>query len=164
MESPYRNEKFKCSSISITVSKKGQLFIINEVEAKKRLAAKQQSVSVSNFSQKVSNQDILAKISGQKPSTKNSQPIGSIPPNTTNSSNQAILNKIHATTSNTGNLSNQRQNISLPKAQQSTANHNTLGNQKNIPKNKTRNPINTDQVIKWTVAIIIILAILKSCS
>lgn len=164
MESPYRNEKYKCSSISITVSKKGQLFIINEVEAKKRLAAKQQSVSISNSSQKVSNQDILAKISGQKPSTKNSQPIGSIPPNTTNSSNQAILNKIHATTSNTGNLSNQRQNISLPKAQQSTANHNTLGNPKNIPKNKTRNPINTDQVIKWIVAIIIILVILKSCS
>lgn len=38
----------------LLASKKSQLFIINEVEAKKRFAAKQQSVSVSNFSQKVS--------------------------------------------------------------------------------------------------------------
>ena len=62
MEAPYKSKKYKYSHISITVSKKGQYFIIDEIEAKKRLAYKKQSSTVNNSSIRVSNKDILTPI------------------------------------------------------------------------------------------------------
>lgn len=166
MELPYKNKskKYNYSHLSINISKKGQLFIINEVEAKKRLAAKHHATPVDASSSKTSNQDILSKISGQTPNTKNIQSTGSTPSTTNKSSNQAILNKIHATTKNSSSPLNQRPTTPSIKVQQSTNNYKKSGSLNTNSKNKIKNNIYKDQLITWGIMIIIVIIILKACS
>lgn len=88
-----KSKKYNYSHLSINISKKGQLFVINEIEAKKRLAAKHRATPVDASSSQISN--------------------------------QAILNKIHATTKNSSGPLNQRPTIPSIKVQLSTNNSKT---------------------------------------
>ncbi|MEJ2899360.1 MULTISPECIES: protein kinase family protein [Acinetobacter] len=171
MEAPYKSKKYKYSHISITVSKKGQLFTIDETEAKKRLAYKKQSSTISNSSIRVSNKDILAQITGQPYSVQNTQPISTNSTNAAKSSNQAILSKIHSTTSNTINTSSNNAINSSNRKPITTANNQkiTTNSQVSIPtnnssQNKVRKGFNGEQVITWVILIVIILVALKACS
>lgn len=171
MEAPYKSKKYKYSHISITVSKKGQYFIIDEIEAKKRLAYKKQSSTVNNSSIRVSNKDILTQITGQSISVKNSQSVSTNSTNTAKSSNQAILSKIHSTTSNTINTSSNNAINSSNRKPIITANNQkiTTNSQVSIPtnnssQNKVRKGFNGEQVITWVIWIVIILVALKACS
>lgn len=171
MEAPYKSKKYKYSHISITVSKKGQYFIIDEIEAKKRLTYKKQSSTVNNSSIRVSNKDILTQITGQSISVKNSQSVSTNSTNTAKSSNQAILSKIHSTTSNTINTSSNNAINSSNRKPITTANNQkiTTNSQVSIPtnnssQNKVRKGFNGEQVITWVIWIVIILVALKACS
>ncbi|WP_180160744.1 protein kinase family protein [Acinetobacter sp. YH01004] len=171
MEAPYKSKKYKYSHISITVSKKGQYFIIDEIEAKKRLTYKKQSSTVNNSSIRVSNKDILTQITGQSISVKNSQSVSTNSTNTAKSSNQAILSKIHSTTSNTINTSSNNAINSSNRKPITTANNQkiTTNSQVSIPtnnssQNNVRKGFNGEQVITWVIWIVIILVALKACS
>lgn len=171
MEAPYKSKKYKYSHISITVSKKGQYFIIDEIEGKKRLTYKKQSSTVNNSSIRVSNKDILTQITGQSISVKNSQSVSTNSTNTAKSSNQAILSKIHSTTSNTINTSSNNAINSSNRKPITTANNQkiTTNSQVSIPtnnssQNKVRKGFNGEQVITWVIWIVIILVALKACS
>lgn len=171
MEAPYKSKKYKYSHISITVSKKGQYFIIDEIEAKKRLAYKKQSSTVNNSSIRVSNKDILTQITGQSISVKNSQSVSTNSTNTAKSSNQAILSKIYSTTSNTINTSSNnainssnRKPITIANNQKITTNSQVSIPTNNSSQNKVRKGFNGEQVITWVIWIVIILVALKACS
>ena len=171
MEAPYKSKKYKYSHISITVSKKGQYFIIDEIEAKKRLAYKKQSSTVNNSSIRVSNKDILTQITGQSISVKNSQSVSTNSTNTAKSSNQAILSKIYSTTSNTINTSSNnainssnRKPITIANNQKITTNSQVSIPKNNSSQNKVSKGFNGEQVITWVIWIVIILVALKACS
>ena len=177
MEAPYKSKKYKYSHISITVSKKGQLFIIPENEANKRLAYKKQFSSVNNSSTKISNKDILAKMTGQPSSVQNTQILSTKSTNTIKSSNQAILGKIHSKNNyiskkTTGNVINTPSNNSYQKPITTGNNHkitNTPRVSLPIPTNnsspsKVSKGINIKQVISWVIWVGIILVVMKACS
>lgn len=164
MESPYKNKKLGYSHISITLSKKGQLFIIDEIEAKKRLATKQQPITIDTSSKRVSNKDILAKMAGQVP-PKNSQSSNVITPNITKSPNQAVLNRIHSTTTNVNNVSKSNTPIQSPSTSSSTVSQNTISSNASVnSKHKNNKGIKNEKAITWIIIIIITLIILKTCS
>ncbi|WP_273777991.1 protein kinase family protein [Acinetobacter sp. GSS19] len=101
MEAPFKSKKHKYSHISITLTKKGQLFQIDELEAKKRLISKSLPQNNNSGSIKISNRDILTQIGVGSSSANNSSPTSGQSITSTNSvtksQNQAILSKIHAT-------------------------------------------------------------------
>ncbi|TCP12548.1 serine/threonine protein kinase [Simplicispira metamorpha] len=89
MEPPYVSNRYKYSHLSITVSTTGQMTVISEVEAKRRLAGSKGAIA-SN-----SNQDVIDRIKGNiKPTPQQvQQPVAS----TAASSNKAVLDRIRAT-------------------------------------------------------------------
>lgn len=99
MEPPFSNAKFGYTHLSISISANGQMALISEAEAQRRLAGP----SVGARAPKTSNQDTLALIKGQTTPTRTAPsprpsaptPQSAAPPM---SPNEAILAKIRATT------------------------------------------------------------------
>lgn len=183
MEAPYTNKRYKYSHISITLTKKSQLFRIDEIEAKKRLAGKIASATVIN-AEKLSNKDILSQIGGQTINSKSNPSMGASSVNNIKSSNQAILNKINTTSnpvstkSNTSKSLNTAANIASPrsntyispqpstsKIQQSSKNYQPTRVTKgtSYPTGKPQKTPIADQIAGWIFLIIIILVMLKAC-
>lgn len=88
MEPPYVSNRYKYSHLSITVSTAGQMTVISEGEAKRRLAGSKGAIT-SN-----SNQDVIDRIKGNIKST--SQQVQQPVRGTSASSNKAVLDKIRA--------------------------------------------------------------------
>lgn len=171
MEAPYKSKKYKYSHISITVSKKGQLFIITESEAKNRLAYKKLSSTMNNASMRVSNKDILAQITGQPFSVKNTQSSST---NTAKSYNQAIISKIHSKNSNIGRTTTSnaiktstnnsyRRPTTTVNNQKITTNSSVSRPTNNPSHNKLSQGGSFEKIITWVILIVIILIVLKTC-
>jgi hypothetical protein len=91
MEPPYVSGKYKYSHISITVTTIGQMTILSETDARWRLAGPNDSRQISTSTS--SNQEALERIKG-KSTTSTPKPVST---NAT-TANQAILNKLRAST------------------------------------------------------------------
>ena len=172
MESPFKNKKYNYSHISITLTKKGQLFKIDKMEAEKRLASKPYA-PIAKPSSNLSNQDILAKIGGTTSTISSSVVVNSQAKSQTNvsnntaSQNQAILKKINSTSKPTTSQTIQKTvntnkglNISSSKYPPSTK---TQSGNTSIPTKSTTQP-KTETIITWIIWIVIILFLLKACS
>ncbi|WP_416041141.1 protein kinase family protein [Acinetobacter lactucae] len=173
METPYKNNKYKYSHLSITLSKKGQLFKLDEIEAKKRLASKSTTQKTNNGLTKTTNKDILAQINkGTSSVNISSSPNpNSTTLNTTKSSNQAILNKIHATSQSINSQHIQRSTVSNKQSSPQLPNYysgnSKTSQQSQIQRKSTNKPltrINTSQIITWVIWISLFLIALKACS
>lgn len=95
MEPPYSNGKFGYTHLSISISANGQITLISEAEAQRRLAGP----GAGALTPIASNQDALSRIKGQQTPTRTApapRPSSSTPPAPL-SGNQAILAKIRAT-------------------------------------------------------------------
>lgn len=100
MEPPYKNKKYNTSHLSISITAKGQMTVINESEAKWRLTAPR----ITTIAAPSSNREALEKIHGtaapssvgrnsqQGSAAKTTQPIST----SATSSNQDVLGKIRA--------------------------------------------------------------------
>lgn len=98
MEPPYSNAKFGYTHLSISISANGQMTLISEVEAQRRLA----SPGIGSRTAIASNQDALARIKQQATPTRTAptpRPSAPAPRPAALplSSNEAILAKIRAT-------------------------------------------------------------------
>ncbi|MBL2092129.1 hypothetical protein ELF06_28490 [Klebsiella pneumoniae] len=91
MEPPYVSGKYKYSHISITVTTIGQMTVLSETDARWRLAGPNDSRQISTSTS--SNQEALERIKG-KSTTSTPKPVST---NAT-TANQAILNKLRAST------------------------------------------------------------------
>lgn len=159
MESPYKNKKYNYSHISITLSKKGQIFIINEVEAKKRLSVPQSSNRLNTSSSRISNKDILSKITGKEKYSEGIQKISSVHQSVSKSPNQAILNKIHAKSISVNNVP--KSTIAPPINTKKNINSKTTVNLNvNKKSNKEWSAVN---IINWIIIIVVGLVFLKAC-
>ena len=175
MESPFKSKKYKYSHISITLTKKGQLFKIDEVEAKKRLASKLYTPSTNKPSSNSANHDILAKI-GVARTTNPSSVVSSqtktntnLPNHSTVSQNQAVLTKIHSTSKPTTSQTIQRTVNSSKTSVSKTSSSNSPYSTKSQPRNtsiptKSSPQSKTETIITWIIWIVIILFVLKACS
>ena len=104
MEPPYVSGKYKYSHISITVTAIGQMTVLSETDARWRLAGP--SDSRQTLTSTSSNQEALERIKG-KGTTSTPMPV-SINATT---ANQAILNKLRASTQTVAPASAQTQHV-----------------------------------------------------
>lgn len=174
MESPFKSKRYKYSHISITLTKKGQLFKIDEAEAKKRLSSKPYASSTNKSSSNSSNQDILAKIrvartttpSGVNHQTKTNT---NIPNHSTASQNKAVLTKIHSTSKPATSQTIQRAINPSKTSVSKTFSSNYSSSAKSQPRNtliptKSSPKSKTETIVIWIIWIVIILFALKACS
>lgn len=91
MEPPYVSKKYKYSHLSITVATIGQMTILSETDARWRLAGPKATNQISSASRP--NKEILGKINAGQTTTASM--TAAAPPK---SANQALLNKIKAST------------------------------------------------------------------
>ncbi|EMP2575803.1 serine/threonine protein kinase [Serratia marcescens] len=104
MEPPYVSGKYKYSHISITVTAIGQMTVLSETDARWRLAGP--SDSRQTLTSTSSNQEALERIKG-KSTTSTPMPVST---NAT-TANQAILNKLRASTQTVAPASAQTQHV-----------------------------------------------------
>ena len=97
MEPPYSNARFNYTHLSISISANGQMTLISEAEAQRRLAGP----GINSRTPIASNQDALARIKQQPTPTRTApSPRPSVPtprPAQPLSHNEAVLAKIRAT-------------------------------------------------------------------
>ncbi|EOU9528814.1 TerY-P anti-phage system serine/threonine kinase [Cronobacter dublinensis] len=104
MEPPYVSGKYKYSHISITVTTIGQMTVLSETDARWRLAGPNDSRQISTSTS--SNQEALERIKG-KSTTSTPKPVST---NAT-TANQAILNKLRASTKTVAPARAQNQHV-----------------------------------------------------